>query len=296
MTVESKRNFASWRRAVRGARHAPRPLTLASVALMLVTTGALQPLRAQDEADGNTVKFSAEAAAVFNRRCTACHTYGKGIKVGPDLKGVTERRKRDWLVKFIHASSNVIKAGDPTATSLFAQFKQQRMPDWTDLSDKQINEILDYLVVGGPNIKPADERNAELAAPAEVEQGRRLFSGLAPLKYGARACSACHYVRGAGFGGTLGPDLTTVYFRYQDRALTEFLRHPCFRWSTGGPATPYLTLRESFSLKAFLRQAALQKTARTAGPEQKSGATQADASGGQPAQSSLQAHDRGKPR
>jgi cytochrome c2 len=50
-------------------------------------------------------KFSPEAAATFNGRCTACHTYGKGIKVGPDLKGVTERRKRDWLLKFIHASS-----------------------------------------------------------------------------------------------------------------------------------------------------------------------------------------------
>jgi cytochrome c2 len=27
-----------------------------------------------------------DAKKIFNQRCTACHTYGKGVKVGPDLK------------------------------------------------------------------------------------------------------------------------------------------------------------------------------------------------------------------
>ena len=91
-----------------------------------------------------------EAATIFGKRCTACHTYGKGIRVGPDLKGVTDRRKRDWLLKFIHSSQSVIQAGDPTATALFQQFKQQRMPDWTDLTPQQINALLDYFAAGGP--------------------------------------------------------------------------------------------------------------------------------------------------
>jgi mono/diheme cytochrome c family protein len=211
-----------------------------------------------DDEDEGSAKFSAEAAATFNKRCTACHTYGKGVKVGPDLKGVNDRRKRDWLLKFIHGSSAVIKSGDPIATKLFAEFKQQRMPDWTDLSEKQINDILDYIAVGGPDIKPADERNAELATAAEIDNGRKLFAGQAPFKYGAQACISCHSVQGAGWGGTLGPDLTKTYLRYQDRALTEFLRQPCFRWSTGLTGTRYLSAKESFSIKAFLRQAALQ--------------------------------------
>jgi cytochrome c2 len=204
------------------------------------------------------VKFSAEAAAIFNKRCTACHTYGKGIKVGPDLKGVNDRRKHDWLIKFIHGSSAVIRSGDPIATKLFAEFKQQRMPDWIDLSEKQINDILDYLAVSGPDIKPADERNAELASAAEIENGRRLFAGQSPFKHGAPACISCHSVQGAGWGGTLGPDLTKTYLRYQDRALTEFLRHPCFQWNAKS-ADHYLSAKESFSIKSFLRQAALQQ-------------------------------------
>src|SRR5437016_13712668 len=75
-----------------------------------------------EENDASQVKFSLEAAATFGKRCTACHTYGKGIKVGPDLKGVNERRKPDWLLKFIRSSSSVIKSGDPVATALLGQF------------------------------------------------------------------------------------------------------------------------------------------------------------------------------
>jgi cytochrome c2 len=242
-------------------------LRLALPALViLLAAGRSARAQDQDGPEENGVKFSAEAAAIFNKRCTACHTYGKGVKVGPDLKGVNARRKREWLVKFIHASSLVIKSGDHTATELFAEFKQQRMPDWTDLSDTQITGILEYIAVGGPDIKPADERNAELGTGAEIENGRRLFTGETRLKYGAQACGTCHSVQGAGWGGTLGPELTNTYFRYQDRALTEFLRHPCFQWSAGGAAAGahYLTAKESFSIKAFLRYAALQPQAQAA--------------------------------
>src|SRR5205085_12606993 len=41
-----------------------------------------------------------EPANIFRKRCSACHTFGKGVKVGPDLKGVTARRQPDWLLKF----------------------------------------------------------------------------------------------------------------------------------------------------------------------------------------------------
>jgi cytochrome c2 len=234
-----------------------------SLVLVLFIAIGAQTSWTEDESENTALKFSPEAAATFNKRCTACHTYGKGTKVGPDLKGVTERRKRDWLIKFIHASSVVIKSGDRTATDLFAQFKQQRMPDWTDLSEKQINDILDYVAIGGPDVKPADERSAELGTAADVENGRDLFSGRKSLKYGAQACAACHSVQGAVWGGSLGPDLSKTYFKHQDRALTEFLRHPCFQWSAGTPETHYLTAKESFSLKVFLRQAALQHRAKT---------------------------------
>lgn len=226
--------------------------------LLAIAAGALPSVRASDDdSDPAGPKFSAEAAATFNKRCTACHTYGKGIKVGPDLRGVTERRKREWLLKFIHASSSVIQSGDPTATTLFTQFKQQRMPDWTDLSEKQIGDILDFIAVGGPDIKPLDERNAETASSRDVEMGRRLFLGDERLKYGAPPCAQCHSTQTIGFrGGSLGSDLTKIYRRYQDAALTAFLRHPCFAWEAQNPSDHYLSAKESFDIKAFLRTSA----------------------------------------
>lgn len=241
--------------------------TRALVLVLLLIAGGAQMSWADDE-DSTTggAKFSAEAAATFNKRCTACHTFGKGIKVGPDLKGVTERRKREWLIKFIHASSMVIKSGDTTAVSLFTEFKQQRMPDWTDLSEKQINDILDFIAINGPDIKPLDERNAELASPSDLELGRQLFSGERRLKYGFQPCSSCHSVQGTRWGGSLGPDLSKTYFKFQDRALTEFLRHPCFQWGAAGSTPHYLTAKEVFALKAFLRQAASRQSTHAALP------------------------------
>jgi mono/diheme cytochrome c family protein len=138
------------------------------------------------------------------------------------------------------------------------------MPDWTDLSDQQIKDILSYIAIGGPDIKPADERHAETATTADVEKGRQLFNGQARLKYGVQACVTCHTVQGEGMGGSLGPNLSNTYLKYQDRALAEFLRRPCFRFGAEAFEAHYLTPKESFALKAFLRQAALRQPAHAA--------------------------------
>lgn len=247
------------------ARHLFLPLLLAVMLFQGTRLRALQPQ--QDEDDMAGPKFSAEAAGIFGKRCTACHTYGKGIKVGPDLKGVTERRKHDWLQNFIHASSLMIKSGDPIASSLFAQFKQQRMPDWTDLSPKQIDDILQYLSIGGPDIKPINERNAQTASTTDVQSGRELFYGLRPFKYAAQRCSTCHSIRGDGLsGGSLGPALTQTYLKYQDKALTDFLKHPCYPWATHSADDHYLSPRESFSIKAFLHAVAVGSNVGSQGP------------------------------
>ena len=200
----------------------------------------------------------ADAKRIFNQRCTACHSFGRGVKVGPDLKGVTERRKRPWLLSFVRSSQGVIKSGDPVAADLFKKFKGQRMPDWIDLSEKQIGAILDWLAVNGPEQREPDERNAEVATAADLEMARALFNGESRLAHGGLACASCHSLRGAGqrAGGSLGPDLSGTYARYRDRALTMFLKRPCFQRA---PARgEYLTPQESFALKAYMRLASVQ--------------------------------------
>lgn len=233
-----------------------RALRVAIVAVLAARMGL-----AAHDANADT----AEAKKIFTQRCMACHTFGKGVKVGPDLKGVTERRQRAWLLKFVRSSQTVIDSGDATAVGLFQQFKQQRMPDWTDLSEDQVGSILDWLGVNGPDQQEADARPAELATTAQIETGRQLFHGDQAFSNGGTGCGSCHSIRdgGASRGGTLAPDLTNTYSDYQDSALTLFLKHPCFH-RVPESTTAFLTPVESFALKAYLRQAAL--TAQSAGP------------------------------
>jgi mono/diheme cytochrome c family protein len=200
-----------------------------------------------------------DAKKVFNQRCTACHTFGKGVKVGPDLKGVTARRQRPWLLKFIRSSQQVIASGDKTANDLFRTYKRQRMPDWTDLSPQDVAAILDWLAADGPEQRPADERDAELAGAAEVARARALFDGRTPLASGGLACGACHTVRDHDrrSGGTLGPELTSTYLKYRDRALTLLLRHPCTPRQPELGSGRYLEPEEAFAIKAYMREVAL---------------------------------------
>ena len=219
----------------------------------LISVSVLHGRRAEASPPGDAKK-------IFSQRCSACHSFGRGAKVGPDLKGVTQRRPLPWLLRFIRSSQTVIRSGDPVALELFARFKQQRMPDWADLSDGQLIGILDWFAQNGPEQKEPDERDAALASAAEIERARRLFDGRQRLTHGGTACIACHAIRqegeAAAQGGTWAPDLSDTYLRFRDRALTLYLKHPC---SPRLPetSTAYLTPEESFALKAYLRHVAL---------------------------------------
>jgi mono/diheme cytochrome c family protein len=230
---------------------------------MLVGVAAL----AQGLAAGTIApQFPAQAATTFKQRCTACHTFGNGTKVGPDLRGVTERRSREWLTRFVRSSSALIASGDPVAIALFAEFKGQRMPDWIDLTEKEVAGILDYLAAGAPDSKPADERTADTATPAEVDLGRRLFDGTARFEYGAQRCGFCHTAGGPeriAFG-TLGPDLRSVCVDHGEKEMTSLLRRPCFAWDPQPGKGRYLTPEESFALKALLCRPVLATAIRSA--------------------------------
>ncbi len=202
---------------------------------------------------------TAEAKKIFTTRCMACHTFGKGVKVGPDLKGVTQRRDLAWIVKMVRSSSTMV-GSDPIAVQLFEQFKQQRMPDWTDLSEAQVKDIMAWLAANGPDQQDPDARSAELATAAEIATGRELFHGARPLSGGGLACASCHTIRdeNGSSGGVFASDLTAVYSQYQDVAMTVFLKRPCsLRFpESNGPL--YLAPEESFALKAYLRSCALK--------------------------------------
>jgi protein SCO1/2 len=82
--------------------------------------------------------------ALYKRICAGCHTVGKGDKVGPDLAGVSERRDREWLLRFISNPEKLRSQEDPIALALVASFPTVRMPP-LGVSPSDAGDLLAYV-------------------------------------------------------------------------------------------------------------------------------------------------------
>jgi protein SCO1 len=76
--------------------------------------------------------------------CAPCHTIGAGDRVGPDLRGATERRQPAWLTRFIRTPEKVLAEKDPVAVSLAAKFPGVRMPN-LGLSEIDAADLIAYI-------------------------------------------------------------------------------------------------------------------------------------------------------
>jgi mono/diheme cytochrome c family protein len=80
--------------------------------------------------------------AFKNKGCTACHTIGKGKLTGPDLAGVTQRRKLDWIQNQILHPEEMLEK-DPIAKELLATYLI-KMPN-QGVTPEQAQAIIMYL-------------------------------------------------------------------------------------------------------------------------------------------------------
>jgi len=81
--------------------------------------------------------------AMFKKLCVGCHTVGVGDKVGPDLRGVTERRDRAWLTSYLRDPLGMA-ARDPVARALSEKYLPVRMPNMA-LSEQDAADLISYL-------------------------------------------------------------------------------------------------------------------------------------------------------
>jgi cytochrome c2 len=215
--------------------------TIASIWLML-------PAPANAQADAGK--------QIFQEKCTACHTVGGGDLVGPDLKGVTTKRPRDWLEQWIAAPDAMIAKKDPTAIELLHKYRDVPMPN-LGLSAADVTGVLAYIeAASGAAATPATASAPEVQGNPEI--GKELFTGVVRFRNGGPPCMACHSVVGIGAlgGGQLGPDLTDVVTRFNGAAaVNAFLTGmptPTMKavWSQHPP-----TNEERASVVSFLGQA-----------------------------------------
>jgi protein SCO1/2 len=113
------------------------------------------PAPARNATDVAALRAPDTGTLLFQNRCSACHTIGKGDTVGPDLNGVTTRRDRTWLERYLRAPDQMLAEKDPIAVALSARYKNVPMPNLR-LSDSEIAILLSYLDAqnGGAQEKP----------------------------------------------------------------------------------------------------------------------------------------------
>jgi len=205
-----------------------------------------------------------DAEAQFRKSCMSCHTIGAGRKVGPDLKGLGQRRPHEWSSKFIQMPSAQLDGGDPTAAALLREFNGTRMPDLgvTAAEAQALLKLIDDVTASGKTLGTA--AIARTATPADIRQGQQLFLGLTRFASGAPACMSCHSAQGLGGlgGGRLGPDLTGASGKL-GVGLVSAIENPAFPTMQGVFQKTPLTGEEAFQVGSFIKSLAAQPPART---------------------------------
>ena len=215
----------------------------------------------------------AAGKATFNAMCAACHTIGGGNKVGPDLAGLSSRRKLEWVQAFLLAPDKVIASGDPIAAKLVSESNGVQMPN-LGLSGTQVSDLLAYLGFAGAPATPTTPAPATTVAPhaavaGDAARGKDIFKGGIRLAKGGPACLSCHSIAGVGAlgGGKVGPDLTGAYAKYGGaQGITATLRSLPFPTMAPIFNSKPLTEAEQADLAAFLKTAPnLSRSADAAG-------------------------------
>lgn len=101
---------------------------------------------------------------LFKANCAACHSVGDNKLVGPGLKGINDKRKEEWLIKWIKNSAELIASGDADAKAIFEEFNKVPMPAQA-VSDDEIKAILAY--IQNPPSAKKEETTSEVVTGSE---------------------------------------------------------------------------------------------------------------------------------
>lgn len=169
-----------------------------------------------------------EPAQFFQQNCASCHSIGGGRLVGPDLRHVTQRKDRAWLIRFITDPPAMLASGDAYAAQLLKEANNVPMTKVAGVDAAVAGQLLDYIEAQSA-APPAAEAAPLVLTPEDAAAGRNLYLGYQALQNQGPACITCHQVAGlpAPGGGVLGPDLTQTFARLGGaRGLSAWLASP----------------------------------------------------------------------
>jgi mono/diheme cytochrome c family protein len=120
----------------------------------------------------SNVAKAQDGKALFSQNCASCHAIDKKL-TGPALKGVEDRwgGDRKKLHAWIHNSQAFLKTGDTYANNLYTEYNKIAMNLFPNLSEKEIDAILDYV----KDWKPATPVATAAGAPVQEGDNSLLF-------------------------------------------------------------------------------------------------------------------------
>ncbi len=201
-----------------------------------------------------TAQTSGQAS--FEQKCAGCHMLSADRLVGPGLAGVTARRDRAWIKRFIMQPDQMIASGDSTAAALLDEYMIV-MPNLA-ITDDEADALIAFL--RGEEGATAPTAQPTAVQPATEEQillGQDLFQGKTRFTNGGPTCNSCHEVTHDAVigGGVLARELTTVFSRLGGPGVRAIIGSPPFPVMQRAYLNKALTDEEVAALVGFLQQA-----------------------------------------
>ncbi|MFK5854908.1 MAG: c-type cytochrome [Bacteroidota bacterium] len=199
-----------------------------------------------------------EGEELFKKTCAPCHTVGGGRLVGPDLKNISEKRDKEWIIAFVQSSQTVINSGDGDAMAIYKEYNNMLMPD-QPMDGGQVQSIINYIDGAGTGTSDINQEAApDMLANATVEDiamGLQLFTGNKRLQNGGASCISCHKVKDDRVfsSGTLAKELTETYGIMGSAGVSAILKSPPFPAMGVTYKNNALTPEEILSLTAYLK-------------------------------------------
>ena len=211
------------------------------------------------------VAWADQGKDLFDKQCAGCHSIGGGDGGGPDLKGVTEKRPADWLVRVIIEPDKLTATKDPTQAELVKKFGFE-MPN-LGISPDDAKKITAYLTTAcgaaaSPTTAPATTTTETVVTPELIVKGKALFTGSARLTKGGAPCLSCHPFSYPGItGGNLSnADLGKSYQKMGDAGMKGALKALKFPTMKKIYVDKPLTDDEITALMALFKDSAAQKS------------------------------------
>ncbi|MFK0090163.1 SCO family protein [Pseudomonas sp. NPDC090755] len=134
-----------------------------------------QPSTEQSYAQAPQIRPPSTGEELFRTRCAACHSLGpeegQGIgmrAVGPDLLGVTGRRQRAWLSRWIREPDRMLAERDAQAVALFQQYDRVAMPNLR-LNEENVEALLEFLEQESARQQGVEQASAASGGAGEVQ-------------------------------------------------------------------------------------------------------------------------------